>query len=377
MYEEYFGFKEKPFQIVPNPDYLYLSPKHENALTHLEYGLTEKVGFLLMTGEVGSGKTTLIRYLLNKIGSNIETAVLFNTSVTSSQLLMLILQEFELTAAKNNKAANLEILNKYLIEKYSQGKQVLLIIDEAQNLSRETLEEVRMISNLQTDDDILLQIMLVGQPELKDRLSHPDLTQFSQRIAVNYHLEALSHEETRHYITHRLNTAGGKTDIFKSETLDVIYKASGGVPRTINLLCDSALIYGFADELEQIEPEIIDKAIKELRIIGTYKGEARKTKDINDEKRKASSRGYVRRFQNLERSFYKFQAIMESKIEEFEKRANHKDEELVHRLKKMLEEERNRCDNLLAENARLKHRLERQIHEQESSGYIHQFDVEE
>ena len=266
MYEEFYSLREKPFQIVPNPEYLYLSSKH-NALTYLEYGLSESVGFVLLTGEIGSGKTTLIRYLLNQIESDIETGVLFNTNVTSEQLLSLILQEFELEPQEGKKAKNLEALNTFLVEKYAEGKRVLLIIDEAQNLTNDALEEVRMLSNVQSDDQMLLQIMLVGQPELRARLNNPVLAQIGQRIAAKYHLEALTKKETKKYIVFRLKKAGSTSAIFTAKAMDMIYRASAGIPRTINLLCDSAMVYGFADELLSIDTPVIETVIDELGII--------------------------------------------------------------------------------------------------------------
>ena len=186
MYESFYGFKEKPFQIVPNPDYLYKSPKHENALTYLEYGLSENVGFILLTGEIGSGKTTLIQYLLDKIGDDTEVAVIFNTNVSPYQLLMMILSEFELPLQKLDKAAALGQLNEFLIEKYAEKKRVLLIIDEAQNLSFDALEEVRMLSYLHSGDQALIQIMLVGQPDLITKLQNPKMIQNADFVDNQY-----------------------------------------------------------------------------------------------------------------------------------------------------------------------------------------------
>jgi len=214
MYENFYGLKEKPFQIVPNPSYLYMSPIHENALTYLKYGLMENVGFILLTGEVGTGKTTLVRHIMNQFGAEKEIAVIFNTHVTRDELVCLILQAFELEPEESGKARNLDIFYQFLIEKYAENKQVLLIIDEAQILSDETLEEVRMLSNLQSDYQNLIQIMLVGQPELKDRLQQPGHNPFAQRIAVNFFLSGLTDNETKSYIAFRLEKAAGNPDIF-------------------------------------------------------------------------------------------------------------------------------------------------------------------
>lgn len=263
MYENFYGLTEKPFQIVPNPSYLYMSPVHENALTYLEYGLMENVGFILLTGKVGTGKTTLVRHIMNQFEDEKEIAVIFNTHVTTDELVYLILQAFELEPEPGSKARNLEIFYQFLIKKYAENKQVLLIIDEAQNLSDNALEGIRMLSNLQSDDQNLIQIMLVGQPELKDRLQKPGHKPFAQRIAVNFFLSGLTDTETRSYIIYRLEKAGGKPDIFNPEAIDMIFQASGGIPRSINLLCDAALVYGFGYELKTIDTTVIQQVIKD------------------------------------------------------------------------------------------------------------------
>lgn len=274
MYENFYGLKEKPFHIVPNPNFLFLSPKHKNALTHMEYGLMERVGFILLTGEIGTGKTTLIRYLLNQMEPDMEVAVIFNTNVSADELLNLILNEYEIKSESQNKVKILEQLYQFLISKFAEGKRVLLIIDEAQNLSNEALEEVRMLSNLQSEDQLLLQIMLVGHPELKEKLRESSLAQFTQRIAVNYHLSALAREDTGLYIAFRLEKVGGRPDLFTESAIDLIYKASGGIPRSINLLCDSALTYGFADELTIIDTDIIKQVIQDKGGIGVVTAQA-------------------------------------------------------------------------------------------------------
>ncbi len=268
MYKKFYNLNEKPFKIVPNPNSLFLSPRHENALTYMEYGLAEKSGFIMLTGEIGMGKTTLIRYLLNKLESEMEVGVILNTNVTSDQILKLILLEFELPTSEGDKSKELESLYRFLIEQYKVGKQVILIIDEAQNLTDEALEEVRMLSNLQSDEEILLQIMVVGQPELKKRLREPGLAQFSQRIAVSYHLSPLTRKECYDYIAHRLKAAGGSPDIFLQDAMDMIYDNSGGIPRTINLLCDACLVYGFADEIEKIGKYIVQQVIDDKEGMG-------------------------------------------------------------------------------------------------------------
>lgn len=272
MYQKFYNLSEKPFKIVPNPKSLFLSPRYENALTYLEYGLMEKNGFIMLTGEIGMGKTTLIRYLLNKLESKMDVGVIFNTNVNADQILKLILLEFELPNSVGDKTKDLDTLYQFLIKQYQLGKQVLLIIDEAQNLTAEALEEVRMLSNLQSDEEILLQVMVVGQPELKKKLEKPELAQFSQRIAVSYHLSPLTREECCEYIAHRLTSAGGAADIFLNSAIESIYECSGGIPRTINLLCDACLVYGFADEIPKIGEYIVQQVIDDKGGMGIFTG---------------------------------------------------------------------------------------------------------
>jgi general secretion pathway protein A len=357
MYEKYYGLKEKPFHIVPNSNTLYLSDKHQTALTYLEYGLMEGVGFILLTGEIGTGKTTLIRYMLKKMDQDMEVAVIFNTNVSSDQLLNLILTEYELKPA-NDKADGLDRLNHFLIEKYAQGRRVLLIIDEAQNLSDEALEEVRMLSNLQSDDQMLLQIMLVGQPELKRKLQDPRLTQLSQRIAVNYHLSALTREETEKYIAFRLERAGGTMSLFTTEALDLLYRTSGGIPRTINLLCDSALVYGFADELSVIDKHIVEQVLQDKGEIGfgttqNPAGPVRTPGEGVAVDPQANSR-----LENLENDVNKLKIQMDWHVGELERRAEGYKDELVLKFKELLFQERKRNGKLVAEVVRLRERYD-------------------
>jgi type II secretory pathway predicted ATPase ExeA len=270
MYKNFFGLKENPFEITPNPDYLYLSPNHENALIFLEYGLMKNVGFILLTGEVGAGKTTLVRYLTSQFKTEKEIAVIFNTNVTPDEFLCLTLKSFKLEPLDGNRIKNLDILEQFLIDRQSKNKQVLLIIDEAQNLSDAALEEVRMLSNLQSHDQSLMQIMLVGQPELKDRLLKSGHNPFAQRIAVNFFLPGLTEKETESYIFHRLKKAGGNPDIFSPKAIEMIFQASKGIPRTINLLSDAALAYGFGFELKTIDISVIEQVIKDKGGMGLH-----------------------------------------------------------------------------------------------------------
>ena len=265
MYEHFYGLKEKPFRLLADPAFLYLSKKHELALNYLEYGLTEQAGFIVITGEVGSGKTTLIKYLTNKLEkSPIKTAMIFNTNITPHEFLEIILREWNITCDGKEKADLYDALNNFLLHEYTGRNQVVLIIDEAQNLSSETLEEIRMLSNLNDEKQPLLHIILLGQPNLRDRLNQKNLEQLRQRISVHYHLDPLDYEDTIRYIKHRLQKAGGQNpDLFMPDALDSIYQNSQGIPRVINIICDTALVYGFAEGAEQITQSIIESVIEE------------------------------------------------------------------------------------------------------------------
>lgn len=268
MYESFYGLKEKPFRIVPNPGYLFPSSRHQQALTYLEYGLMEDAGFILLTGEIGTGKTTLIRHILNGLEKDILVAVVFNTNVSADELLRFVLQSFDLPLPEGGKAPVFENLYRFLIDRYAERKRVLLIVDEAQSLSDEAMEEVRMLSNLQSDDQVLLQIMLVGQPELRVRLQGPRLSSLTQRIGVNFHLGPLDPKESVAYIAHRLKKAGGKLRIFEPEALKMICRVSHGVPRTINLLCDAAMVYGFGYEMNRIGLPVIKQVLRDRGDLG-------------------------------------------------------------------------------------------------------------
>ncbi len=357
MYEEFYGFTEKPFQIVPNPDYLYFTPKHKNALSSLEYGLNDNVGFILMTGEIGCGKTSLIRYLLNNMDASIVPAVIFNTNVTADEFFQFVMQSFELEFDPANKAKNLEAFYEFVLEQYAEGKQVLLIIDEAQNLSDATLEEIRMLSNFQSDDRMLLQIILVGQPELKARFKNPALAQFRQRIAVNYHLEPLTWEETRNYIEFRIKKASGKANIFAAKAIDAIFQASRGIPRTINLLCDSALVYGFADEMAQIDTRIIEIVINELGIIGLYDASCYERQGQAPIADKAVDEGLMLRLDKIEIGLRELQIQVESQNTHIRWQTTNNHKALVNKAKKLIKSERERNMRLWEDNKHLRAKL--------------------
>ena len=269
MYEKFYGLNEKPFQILSDPAYLFMSKAHESAYTHLEYGILENKGFVVITGEIGSGKTTLINYLLEKIEGNIQTALINNTLVKPGNLIKMLCQDFEIEIKGLDETELLTAFYQFLIEQYSKRKRVILIIDEAQNLSTDALEEVRMLSNYEMDKQHLFQVILVGQPELRLKLQRKSLEQLAQRVSVHYHISGLDPEEVEAYIKYRLKIAGAKSqDIFLEDALTAIYSYSRGIPRLINILCDTALVYGFADGLKEIDREIIDSIIRERDVGG-------------------------------------------------------------------------------------------------------------
>jgi len=265
MYTEYFGLSAKPFDLLPNPKFLYLSKGHRKALSYLQYGVQEHAGFTLLTGEVGSGKTTLVRDIINKISSDTTLAMIFNTRVDSHQLLAMINEDFGLKVDGKDKVQLLRELNDFLLAECSSGRQPIIIIDEAQNLSPETLEEIRLLSNLEADTFKLFQIILVGQPELKQIIAKPALRQLRQRISISCHLTPLNQEETEEYVYHRLGTVGNRNCVtFVDGVFEAIYRFSGGIPRLINLICDFLLLSAFVEETKEIDLELVKDAVNEL-----------------------------------------------------------------------------------------------------------------
>jgi putative secretion ATPase (PEP-CTERM system associated) len=271
MYESFFKLRTKPFDLLPDPKFIFLSKSHKKALTYLDYGIRERSGFILLTGEVGSGKTTLIRDLLAKHYERAVLSKIFNTRVTSEQLVAMINDDFGLVTQGKDKVTLIHDLNSFLVEQYALGNQPILIIDEAQNLATDLLEEVRMLSNLEASDSKLLQIILVGQPELRETLSSPELRQLRQRININCHLQALNREEVEQYIVHRLDVAGNASAVsFSSESLDAIFNYSRGIPRLINIICDFLLLSAFADESNCISVDMVQDVVGDLDFDNYY-----------------------------------------------------------------------------------------------------------
>lgn len=264
MYEKFYGFSEKPFNTTPDPKFFFPSAKHTEALNSLIYAINERKGFVVITGEIGAGKTTVCRTLLNKLELNTRVAIITNTHLTCKELIAEILLELEVDYKPGTKQKLLAQLNAYLIQQLANDVNVVLIIDEAQNLSPKVLEEVRMLSNLETEKEKLIQIILVGQPQLKAKLENPRLEQFRQRVALHFHMAGLSKQETQAYILHRLTLASTNgVDIFSAKAIEIIYEYSRGIPRLINLVCDSALLSGYIYEAKKITEGIISEVIRE------------------------------------------------------------------------------------------------------------------
>lgn len=266
MYEAFYGLREKPFNLTPDPKFLYLSDKHKEAFAHLLYGIKNHSGFVMLTGEIGTGKTTICRNLLNQLDPDTELAFVFNPALSAVELLKKINDEFGINSRPDTALELVEALNRYLLEAAARTKNCVLVIDEAQNLTPAVLEQIRLLSNLETEKDKLLQIILIGQPELAEVLALKELRQLNQRITARYHLKPLTENETLQYIAYRLHVAGGRRKVqFDRKAVRQIYRFSGGVPRVINAVCDRALLMGYTKELRTITAPIVAKAAKEIR----------------------------------------------------------------------------------------------------------------
>ena len=279
MYLEHFNLTERPFSITPDPRFLYMSARHREALAHLLYGLGDGGGFVQLTGEVGTGKTTICRCLLEQIPDNVDLAVVLNPKVTAIELIATVCDELGINYDADNVSIKslTDVLNRYLLDAYARGRHTVLIIDEAQNLSADVLEQVRLLTNLETSTQKLLQIILIGQPELRTLLAREDMRQLAQRVTARYHLEPISREETGAYIRHRLQICGSSQTVFNRRAVDKIQHLSGGIPRLINVLCDRSMLGAFVEGRAQVDAKVVKKAAREVLA-------------VNDDEKEGSSR---------------------------------------------------------------------------------------
>jgi general secretion pathway protein A len=265
VYLEYYGLKEAPFDITPNPRFLFFSSKHREAFNHLLYGIRERKGFVQLTGEVGAGKTTICRAMMDQLGSHYATALILNPVLDAEQLMKAIAMEFGLQVKGLDRLETVSALNHFLLGLVEQRHEAVLIIDEAQDLTDELLEQVRLLSNLETDTQKLLQIVLLGQPELRDRLNNHRMRQLRQRITIRYHLRPLRLREVTHYIQHRLEVAGSKgLPYFTGPAIWRIHRYSQGIPRVINTICDKCLLAGYVQQRDRVDHRMVGLAIREL-----------------------------------------------------------------------------------------------------------------
>jgi type II secretory pathway predicted ATPase ExeA len=266
MYLEYFGLSAKPFGLTPDSGFLFMSEPHSRAKAYMDYTVWNREGFVVITGEIGCGKTTLIQKLLSELDENVVVAKVFQTQLDEVEFLQAVLVEFGFNPFNARKVELLDMLNTFLIEQFLQGKQIVLIVDDAHNLSMKVLEEIRMLAGLETRKEKILHVILVGQPQLNEILDHPEMEQLMQRVKLRYYIRALSEQEVGNYIRHRLSIVGAANRaLFPSETLPHVYKYAGGIPRLVNTLCDTALTCAYADSLPGITGEVVEAAAKELQ----------------------------------------------------------------------------------------------------------------
>jgi general secretion pathway protein A len=367
MYTDFFGLNRKPFHPVPNPEFFFPAPKYRESLAHIQYGLMEGGGIILLSGEPGCGKTTLIRYLVNQIGDEYVTAVQYHTGVGTGSLLWFMLNEFGLQTDENDHNRAIEIVYRYLNQQHKVGKRVLLIVDEAQNMSHLALEEIRLLTNLQTRDAVLLQVMLAGQAELLSRLELPEFAQISQRVFVNTHLPPLDAEETGGYINSRVQQAGARNPLFTEEAIGRIYEASGGIPRMINMICDSALLFAFSDEIRPVGAPVIERVLEERDGVGMPVQANKRAKPARAHAdRAAATAGNPElegRLRRMEETLKAIQAELRRQAASPLGTSEGSLDDLVGTLKALLMVERQKSDKLLRENTLLRQKCQRLMQE--------------
>jgi type II secretory pathway predicted ATPase ExeA len=283
MYLEFFMLKEFPFRLTPDSEFIYMSGAHSRAKAYMDYTVWNREGFVVITGEIGSGKTTLIQKLLSELDENVLVAKIFQTQLDEVEFLQAVLVEFGLNPFNAKKVELIDMLNTYLLDNFLQLKQLVLIVDDAHNLSLKVLEEIRMLSGLETRKEKVLHVILVGQPSLNDTLDTPEMEQLLQRVRLRYHIKSLSEIDTRDYIHHRLRIAGAEdpTKVFTPDTFPIVYKYTGGLPRLINTLCDTAMTCAFADNVYTVSMNILNTAIEELQWLPYAKRINKRRAEIN------------------------------------------------------------------------------------------------
>lgn len=274
MYEAFYGLKEKPFSIQPDPEFLFMSKRHRLAYTMLEYGIQNRVGFSVICGEIGCGKTTLVRKLLDDLDESVTVGLVYNTHADIADLLEWIMLAFGQPYAAASQVERYDRFQQFLLAEYAARRRVVLIVDEAQNLNAGALESLRMLSNINADKHQLLQVILVGQPQLRGLLNRPELHQFSQRVGVDFFIPPLGTAEVNQYVKHRLKVAGREDDLFQGDAVEMIATAALGVPRSINILCDTALVYGYSAEAPTIDAALVEEVLQDRREYGVLQAAA-------------------------------------------------------------------------------------------------------